>query len=156
MLLDAVGFTPERRYTADIDSLQRLWIENDLKNLKKETPIVISTHIPFISAAEQIHSGGNASNGKSTAVGNSHKVLSLFENHNLRIVLQGHLHIVEEIIFKDIHFITGGAVCGRWWLGERAGFPEGFAVIDIQNEKDFSWHYQTYGWKAVEEEKSAP
>jgi len=154
ILLDGVGFTPERRYTADIDSLQMVWIANDLKAVSKETPIVISTHIPFISAAGQIRSGGNASNGKSTAVGNSHKVLSLFENHNLRIVLQGHLHIVEEYIFKDIHFITGGAVSGSWWLGARAGFPEGFAVIDIQNEKDFTWQYQTYGWEAVKEEKS--
>ena len=154
MLLDAVGFTPERRYTADIDSLQMLWIEEDLKSVSKETPIIISTHIPFISAAAQIYNGGNKANGKRIAVGNSNKVLSLFENHNLRIVLQGHLHIVEEYIYKDIHFITGGAVSARWWRGDIEGFPEGFAVIDIQNKKDFTWHYQTYGWKAVKEEKN--
>ncbi|MBU0755753.1 MAG: calcineurin-like phosphoesterase C-terminal domain-containing protein [Planctomycetes bacterium] len=49
--------------------------------------------------------------------------------------------------------MTGGAVCGAWWEGAYDGFPEGFVVIDIEGD-DFSWRYETYGWKAEPEQET--
>ncbi|MFC2085485.1 metallophosphoesterase family protein [Bacteroidota bacterium] len=150
ILLDAIGFTEDRHYMGEIDSVQLEWLINNLKNVNAETPILVSTHIPFVSVGEQMWRGGTTPLSSSEVIINSKEVLEVFKNYNLRLVLQGHLHIVEEIIFYDTHFITGGAVCGRWWRGSRSGFKEGFVVIDIENE-DFEWFYQTYGWEAVEE-----
>jgi 3',5'-cyclic-AMP phosphodiesterase len=152
MVLDDIGFAEKRQYVAEIDSAQIEWIKNDLKQTQKQTPIVIALHIPFISVGEQIRSGGTAALSPRLALSNSNEVLKLFDGYNLRIVLQGHLHIVEEIIYNTIHFITGGAVSAAWWKGPNAGFPEGFAVIDVK-ENNFSWKYETYSWKTVYKEE---
>ena len=148
MVLDDIGFTDERRYIAEIDSIQIEWIKEDLKEIQKETPIVITLHIPLISAGKQMLEGGTAAMSPRLVLENSHEILNLFKDHNLRLVLQGHLHILEEIIYKNTHFITAGAVSARWWKGSNAGFPEGFAVIDAK-ENDFTWKYETYGWQTV-------
>ena len=95
--------------------------------------------------------GGLAPLPKGTAIENSHEILKLFKEHNLKIVLQGHLHIIEEIIVDGIHFITGGAVSGRWWKGPHLGYDEGFVVLDVSGE-NFKWFYETFGWKAKETE----
>ena len=71
----------------------------------------------------------------------------MFEGYDLKLVLQGHLHIVEQIAIKGTHFVTGGAVSGAWWKGPFEGFPEGFVVVDIDGER-FSYYYEDYGWKA--------
>ncbi len=146
IVLDGIGFTPERRYYGFIDSLQLDWLENDLKNVDPQTPIVISTHIPFVSVYGQFVNGATYGMGRGEVIVNAHDVLKKFENHNLKLVLQGHLHEVEHIEFKGTHFITGGAVCGQWWQGPRDGFPEGFVVVEVKGD-DFDWRYETFGWK---------
>ncbi len=149
IITDAIGFTADREYFGEVDSVQMEWIRNDLQKIDEETPIIISTHIPFLSVSEQVACGGTAALLPYLVVGNSNEVLSLFDKYNLQLVLQGHLHIVEEIIFRDIHFITGGAVCGAWWEGPYSGFPEGFVVVNIYDDSSFDWRYETYGWEAV-------
>lgn len=145
ILLDAVGFTPERHYIGEVDSLQLLWLAEDLKKVEKSTPIVVSLHIPLISVWEQVQKGGTAPLGPGSVVTNSKEVLDLFKDHNLVLVLQGHLHIIEEIIFRNTHFITGGAVSGGWWKDSYHDFPMGFVVVDVKDGK-FSWHYETFEW----------
>ncbi len=100
-----------------VDSVQIEWIKNDLQNIEKETPIVIVAHIPLITFAKQILYGYPAELTRSLVVTNSFEILRLFDEYNLKLVLQGHLHTVEEMIFKDVHFITGGAISGKWWQG---------------------------------------
>jgi 3',5'-cyclic AMP phosphodiesterase CpdA len=145
ILLDAVGFTPERRYIGQVDSLQLRWLAEDLKKVERSTPIVVSLHIPLISVWEQVRKGGTAPLGPGSVVTNSKEVLDLFKDHNLVLVLQGHLHIIEEIIFQNTHFVTGGAVSGGWWKGPHHDFPPGFVVVDVKDGK-FSWHYETFEW----------
>ncbi len=145
ILLDAVGFTPERRYIGQVDSLQLRWLAEDLKKVERSTPIVVSLHIPLISVWEQVRKGGTAPLGPGSVVTNSKEVLDLFKDHNLVLVLQGHLHIIEEIIFRNTHFVTGGAVSGGWWKGPHHDFPPGFVVVDVKDGK-FSWHYETFEW----------
>jgi hypothetical protein len=45
---DAVDFQ-NLYYFGGVDTLQLNWLENDLKNLPKETPIITFNHIPFVS-----------------------------------------------------------------------------------------------------------
>jgi 3',5'-cyclic AMP phosphodiesterase CpdA len=149
ILLDAIEFTPERKYIGGISQSQIDWIKKDLTRLDKKTPIVLSTHIPFISVSKQILEGSTAALTEVIVVKNSKEILALFEGYNLKLVLQGHLHIVEEIIFKETHFITGGAVSGNWWKGSHYGFEEGFVIIEFY-EDDFNWKYIDYGWEVKE------
>ncbi len=147
IILDAIGFTPERKYYGHIDEQELAWLRSDLGNISQSTPIAVSTHIPFASVYGQMTNGPTFAADSGSVVTNAKQVLDLFAGYKLKVVLQGHLHEVEEINFRGVHYITGGAVCGGWWQGDRDGFPEGFVVIDVAGD-DFDWHYQTYGWQA--------
>ncbi len=152
IILDGIGFTPERRYYGYVDSLQLAWLKNDLANVDKKIPVVISTHIPLFSIYGQMKNGPTFAMGQGGVVTNALDVIKSLENHNLKLVLQGHLHIVEEIRYGGTTYITGGAVSGAWWKGARDGFPEGFTVVEADKD-DFSWEYMTYGWQAENSEK---
>jgi predicted phosphodiesterase len=145
-IINSIEDTQKSSYIGWVDSTQVSWIKQELAKTDKNTPIIISTHIPFITAFQQKYYGSTLSNDSSLVVVNSKEVIDLFENHNLKLVLQGHLHTVEDIYIDGIHFITGGAVCGRWWQGAHMGFEEGFMLINIKNNK-LSWEYKEYGWE---------
>ena len=145
IVLDAIGFKPNRRYFGYVDKDQLNWLEQDLSGVDKSTPIVVSLHIPLTSVYAQMADSSTAGLDSAAVVVNAKQVLAKFNSYNLRLVLQGHLHIVEEIIFRDTHYITGGAVSAAWWTGPRDGFEEGFLVIDTRGS-NFTWRYEDYGW----------
>ncbi len=148
-ILNSVEDTKKGSYIGWVDSLQMEWIRNDLAGTAMETPIVISTHMPFITAFIQKYEGSTLKNDSSLVVANSKEVLELFKGHNLKMVLQGHLHTVEDIYIDNIHFITGGAVCAAWWGGPNKGFGEGYLEVSVKDSVA-SWEYKDYGWEAGE------
>ena len=133
-----------------VSNEQMIWLLEDLAEVDPQTPVVLSTHLPLVSVVRQIHSPSNQQNITNDQwIINQNEVLSLFSNHNLKLVLQGHVHIVEDIyIFhSDIHFITGGSIAGRpSWQGFRNGEPSGFLCIKIKDH-DISWDFIDFGWR---------
>lgn len=93
----------EKDYTSGIDDEQIKWIENELLSTGKETPLIITIHTPFINPHAITDSGSDALSVS------SEKVLDLFENHNLKIVLQGHNHIYMNLYINGIHYLSGGS-----------------------------------------------
>ena len=146
MIINSVETPVKYSYIGMVDSIQINWIKEELMNTDSTTPIVLSTHIPFISTFVQKHGGSTQPNDSSLVVSNSKDVLDLFNGYNLKLVLQGHLHIVECIYIDNIYFITGGAVSGRWWRGPNYGNEEGFMKITVNNEQ-INWEYIDYGWE---------
>lgn len=146
MILDGIEDTGESAYIGNIDSLQMDWIKTDLAKVDKSTPIVISVHIPFITAETQLSEGSLQPNQPTIVIRNSKDVLALYNKHNLKLVLQGHLHLVEDIYAHGIHFITGGAASSRWWGGKYHGMEEGFLILKVDGE-DFEWEYFDFGWE---------
>ena len=147
ILLDAMAMTPERKYIGHVDSVQLEWLKQDMEKTGSERPIVIVTHIPFYTIYSQYKNGPAAEVNKALIVVNAHEVSKVCENYNIKLVLQGHLHTVEEIYYRNVRYIIGGAVCGAWWKGAYQGFPEGFVIVDVQGDS-FTWKYQTFGWEA--------
>lgn len=127
--LDAGGF----KYHASFSEEQLKWLEEDLRKVGKETPIVMMMHVPIVSIQNQYIlpengiSMGPQVKGKDT-------VLSLIKEYNVRLVLQGHLHFWEDLwILGRTRFITGGAIAGRpSWRGTDHG-PRNFIVFNIKN-----------------------
>jgi len=149
-VLDGIEEAPERYYYGAIDSIQAQWISEQLKTVPAEQPIVISVHIPFITVQTQIKGGALAANSQGLVLNNSKEILELFKGHKLKLVLQGHLHFLEDIYTGGVHFITGGAVSSAWWRGKRDGLEEGFLKIDVKGDS-FEWEYIDYGWEVPEE-----
>ncbi len=148
VILDAVGFRDDRRYMGYVDSLQLDWLRSDLEKVGTEIPIIISTHIPFVSVVPQLVYGGEASAGYGYLVTNTHEIMQVVMDYNVKLVLQGHLHHLEEVSFGGIHFVTAGAVSARWWLGPREGMEEGFMMVDVYADS-LHWEYIDSGWEAV-------
>lgn len=147
MLLDSIIPTDDYSYAGWIDDEQMDWIEQDLTLVDPETPIVICTHIPLISAFPQLTGNPVGGTMSSLVVNNAAKVLELFQNHNLKLVLQGHLHFIEDIFAGGTRFITAGAVSASWWRGPRNGMEEGFAWVKVR-DGSFDWEYIDFGWEA--------
>jgi len=148
-ILDSVDEREEEGgYYGHIDSMQIKWLKEDLANVDAETPIAISVHIPFITVQTQLVYGSTAPNSEGLVITNAIDVLTLFLEHNLKLVLQGHLHFLEDIYVGDIHFITGGAVSASWWNGPRGEMEEGFLLVNVNGE-DIDWEYVDFGWEAA-------
>jgi len=147
IILDDVYLKEPGRYAGRVDDEQLAWLKGELEHLDKETPIAISVHIPFITSASQISRGSMAANTEGLVINNSSEVLGLFSEYNLKLVLQGHLHFLEDIFIQNqVHFITGGAVSGKWWANEPESKPEeGFVMIHVKGE-ELTWEYVDFGW----------
>lgn len=133
-------------YEGRIPEEQMQWLRNDLLRVRAETPIILVTHMPILSGFFQATMGATTAPPPSLILTNGMEVIRLFENHNLQLVLQGHLHVDEMIRWHNLPFITGGAVSGKWWGGPNCGTPEGFGVIHSKPRMD--WEYRSYDWKA--------
>lgn len=148
IVLDGIGFTDDRRYYGYVDSLQLNWLKEDLERAGKEKPVAVSIHIPLLSVGEQIMNNPTAGFSPNTIVTNANEVIEILEQYNVKMVLQGHLHFLEDIWYNGIHYITGGAVSSNWWKGQRFGLEEGFLKVNISGE-EFNWEYIDFGWEAV-------
>jgi len=144
--LNSIMETEDRGYRGGVSEEQLEWLRNDLEAINPMTPIAVSVHIPLITAMNQILSGSLTPNDTGDVINNSKEVLQLFEDKNLKLVLQGHLHYLEDLYIQGkTHFITGGAVSSGWWKGPRYGLEEGFLYITVEGE-DFDWEYIDFGW----------
>jgi 3',5'-cyclic AMP phosphodiesterase CpdA len=147
-LLDSIDVSDDDlKYHGRISADQLSWLRAELASTDPATPVVVATHIPLITAMYQVIEGVGFVPKANRVVVNNHEVLELFAGHNLMLVLQGHLHVDELIRWRKTAFITGGAVCGKWWRGSWYGTSEGFGVATLRPDR-VDWEYRTYGWQA--------
>lgn len=146
LILDSVEDTGESSYIGKIDDKQVEWIKSDLATIDKSTPVIVSLHIPLVTVYTQYLYGALQPHEEGSVVTNANDVLKLFGDYNLKLVLQGHMHFLEDIYVDGVHFVTGGAVSSRWWKGKENGMEEGFLIVSIDNRNEVHWEYFDYGW----------
>jgi 3',5'-cyclic AMP phosphodiesterase CpdA len=148
VVLDSIQVTgDEFQYHGMIWPEQLEWLRQDLARVSSGTPIMIATHIPLLTAFYSASRGATFPGPKNRVVVNNREVLKIIEQHNVILVLQGHLHVQEMVKWRGTTFIVGGAVCGKWWRGAYHGSEEGFNVITLRGNR-VEWEYVDYGWKA--------
>ena len=147
IILDSIQITgDEYEYQGVIWPEQLEWLKRDLSTVQKETPIVFVTHMPLLSSFFNASRGATFAARPNRVVVNNRDVFEATENHNVILVLQGHLHVKEMIRWQNTTFITGGAICGKWWRGQWYGTQEGFNVITL-TANHVGWQYIDYGWE---------
>ncbi len=137
-------------YTGHIGDEQLEWLADDLGKLQPGTPVIVTTHIPLVTAFDsyvKLRPDRRTGRGE-LSIGNSEQVIAIFDKHNVVGVLQGHTHIWETVTWHGVPYVTGGAVCGNWWKGSLMGTPEGYTVVSVAEGK-ISARYETYGFKSV-------
>lgn len=129
---------------SSVDDAQMKWLQNDVNNTSKEMPVVVVVHVPFLTVYYPALHGKYSSADTFT---NFKEVWNMFKDHNLKLVLQGHQHLYEEIKVLDTQFITAGSVCAYWWAGPYYGTQEGYLKVNVNASGNFSWKYVDYGWE---------
>ncbi|MCZ7591264.1 MAG: metallophosphoesterase [Kiritimatiellae bacterium] len=148
ILLDGVQITrDEVKYRGFIDDEQMKWLRDDVSRVDATTPIILVTHMPLLSSFQAATLGNDVPAPRNRAIVNNREVLEVFKRHHLPLVLQGHNHVNELLRWRDTTFITGGAVCAKWWRGPWFGTEEGFGVVTLRKE-NVDWEYVDIGWTA--------
>ncbi len=150
IVLDSVGITPNHGYEARIDQDQLDWLAADLNRQRAGTPIIVTTHIPLVTAVSSYAPIGPKT-PEHVAFINGPAAIKLFEGHNVLAVLQGHTHVNERVEWHGVPYITSGAVCGNWWHGTRLGTPEGFTVVAVDGNR-LTTRYERTGFRSVARE----
>jgi len=148
MVLDPIEITQdEYQYHGVIRPEQLEWLQQDLAVVSKDTPIVLLTHMPLLSSFFSASRGATFAAHPNRVIVNNLDVFEAVKDHNLILVLQGHLHVKELIRWRNTTFVTGGAICGKWWRGAWYGTEEGFSVLTLIGNR-VDWQYIDYGWVA--------
>jgi Icc protein len=147
-ILDSIRVSgDEFKYHGHVSEQQLEWLKQELSSVPDHTPLIVVLHIPLITTFYSATRGATYQSRPNRVVTNNTEVLKIFSNHNLVLVLQGHLHVKERIWWRGTTFITGGAICARWWRGPWHGTAEGFNVITLRGNS-VDWKYINYGWQA--------
>jgi 3',5'-cyclic AMP phosphodiesterase CpdA len=147
IVLNSIDVNDQKKYFGAISKEQIEWLKGDLAKVSASTPVAVTVHIPFLSTFDQRYPKAGAPVQKEphgTLISNRKEVLDLFDGHNLKLVMQGHIHWIEDIFINNkTHFITAGSVAGRpSWKGTVHG-ERGFMVIDVKGG-EISSRYVTY------------
>ncbi len=151
-VLDSVQPSETSLYQGGLDEEQLAWLRQALSQKPADVPAIIVSHIPFITVTVLPNAAqeGAYKIGDALMCAESQAMAGLFAEHNVRLAVSGHIHMVDEVLYRGVKYVCDGAVSGRWWKGPHKGFPEGFGVFDLAPDSSSQFTYQTYGWKAVE------
>lgn len=119
-----------------LDDEQRKWLEKDLESIPKGTPVICMSHYPILAVCTHVE-GGNHSDSK--------YVSDLFYKHKDKRIncLSGHMHLLDNAIYNNVHYYCNGAMSGYWWgEGDKdsAGktyykqTPPGYAILDLYED----------------------
>lgn len=146
-VLDSIDITgDELKYRGFVDDPQLGWLRSELENLPRSIVPVIVTHMPLLTSFFQATEGGESPAPRNRIVVNNLPVLEMLAAHKAPLVLQGHTHVDEWIRWRGTMFITGGAICGKWWRGSWMGTDAGFGVVTLRRDR-IDWEYIPLGWE---------
>ncbi|MBX7246020.1 MAG: metallophosphoesterase [Candidatus Sumerlaeaceae bacterium] len=154
IVLDSTMNAAEKIYTARLDQEQFAWLQQDLERTDKETPILIMSHIPIISASayfdeENEKTGVWMVPDKWMHI-DARRIKNLLGKYkNIKVCISGHIHLVDRVDYNGISYLCNGAVCGNWWKGPYQEYPPGYAVINLYADGSFDHEYKAYGWQGT-------
>ena len=150
IVLDSVQSRPEGTgYLASLDEDQFHWLKNDLRMTPAQTPVLIASHIPILSASV-FFDGDNLKGGNWVVPGSwmhmdAPKLVSLFNKHeNIKLAVSGHIHLLDRVTYNNISYCCNGAVSGNYWMGKYKETSPGYAIIDLFEDGSFSNEYIKY------------
>jgi 3',5'-cyclic-AMP phosphodiesterase len=157
IVLDDVLSEPDGSYVGEFVEEQLSFLRSELRT-DSQTPTVLCGHIPSVTVLPNLSiCGETKSAGMSIETPASllahntsdlHKVLNETKA-NVKLVLAGHLHHLEQIQIDGVDYLNSGAICGNWWKGAQVGCPEGLTVLDLSPSGHVAAEYHSYGWKAI-------
>lgn len=136
-------------YYGGVDSLQHAWLARDVAALAASAPIVMFMHIPLTSGVEAmtgyidmalVSSVAHLKTGPSFrhTGANTLEVLDVFKGRPLPLILGGHTHVYEKLVYQTsrgaLRFEQPGAIVGPNDYGPIV-MPSGFSLYSVTNGK---------------------
>jgi Icc protein len=90
----------------------------------------------------------------SMVIWDTKELRKVLERHNVKLLLQGHSHRVEDTFWNGISYVTGAAASGAWWAGNWTGSDPGYTIIRCDGDK-VTWSHESYPWVPQLDEKDS-
>lgn len=136
-------------YVGALDPEQMEWLKGDLAANK--SPVCLLTHIPLLAACVFRPKGHVRDDHWHVPDAWMHRdsmpLIMLLRQHNVKLCISGHAHMLDRVDFLGISFVCDGSICGRWWNGPYEEFAEGFGVFDLYADGTFAHQYHAYEWR---------
>lgn len=148
IILDSVHLDiDDTWYIGKLGQEQFSWLENELKTTDVNTPVLVLSHIPILTATLMIED--DVVNKWQMLGGDMHtdtsKIIKLFYQHpNVKICLSGHIHLRDKVQYNNVTYICNGAVSGAWWKGNRRETAPGYGIVDLFADGSFQERYVNY------------
>jgi 3',5'-cyclic AMP phosphodiesterase CpdA len=152
IVLDSIGIEYYKIFKSSFDDEQLAWLKSDLEKVPVTTPIVVVTHVPIATVLGTI--SHRQSRGAGPIASNSFAVHNLLADHNVKLILQGHLHVWQKSEYQGVQYLISGAVSGAWWEGPMHGTPEGYTLCQVRKGQ-IQVSYVTYPWTAAVQHKDS-
>jgi Icc protein len=160
-----------RTYYGTVSTDQIAWMKKDLTTVPLEAPIILVSHIPFMTAVHTFEGYGEyqsinyrledpEAKSYTHVVSNAAEVINqVLAGRNLILALAGHHHHHEEVRWQtnehDALFVLGGSVAGQWWQGDRriagSSWPEGYVSVRLEGGELNDLEYISFDWKGYKE-----
>jgi 3',5'-cyclic AMP phosphodiesterase CpdA len=138
-------------YYSLLNSEQIEWLTADLKSNALRKPVCVFSHIPFLAVCPFFFSPKAEVLWRvrdNLLYHDASTVLPLFKQFGVKLLVSGHIHLIDRVELNGMTAICDGAVSGSWWGGPFQEVPEGYGVFDLWPDGTFAHQYHTYGWKA--------
>ncbi|WP_317897950.1 metallophosphoesterase family protein [Aurantibacillus circumpalustris] len=123
-------------YSARLDSVQMIWLEEELKDTPPDFFICIVSHVPILAICTLFDT--TFSNKKHRTVpdnllhGDAAELTNLFYRYpNVKACLSGHIHMIDHVNYLGVDYFCNGAVSGSWWKGNHHQFPPSFSMMNF-------------------------
>lgn len=141
----------ERAYYGDLDAEQTEWLKGDLAANAGKKPVCVFSHIPLATICAFFFNKTPKEFwrlGDNLMHRNSRPLIELLRDNNTKLCVSGHIHLMDQMKFMGVDFVSNGAVSGSWWGGPHQWVPEGYGVFDLFDDGTYEYQYVTYGWVA--------
>jgi 3',5'-cyclic-AMP phosphodiesterase len=121
------------------------WLGYDL-GAAGDRPKIVVVHVAVFCNVGQIEADPKrlAMDG-AMVIWDTKELRRVLERHNVKLVLQGHSHRVEDTFWNGTWYVTGAAASGAWWAGSWTGSPPGYTVVRCEGD-DVTWTHESFEW----------
>jgi len=139
VLLDSIERGEGRGYRDYVDGNQLSWLAEDLEKLDEGRPVCVVLHIPLTTIFAQTHINSMSAPLPYFIVNNGTEIIRLLARYDVKLVLQGDLHIVEELKYMNTTYLVGGSLSNAQ-KDQHFVHHEGFVIVDVYGI-EYSWNY---------------
>lgn len=132
-------------YVAALGEEQLEWLRFDL-GAHHDMPTVVVMHIAAFCNMGQINGDHDARAMSHMVVRDNRAFREILERHNVKAVLQGHSHQIEDFYWNGIWYVTSQSVSAAWWGGNWRGFNPGYTQF-FAKDGELSWTRHEFDWQ---------